>query len=158
MTGAGMMGMHFVALGPQALAEQIDGKRLKRIFAGARRNGGLIEITDGVSSLKGADVIYGGAWASMGEEAQLPERAELLAPFRVTKETLKAAENPNVLYMHGLPAVHDFETKTAREWQEESVDIREGADEVFRSRHSVVFDEAENQLHAVKAVLTATIG
>ena len=94
----------------------------------------------------------------MGEEAQIPERVGLLSPFRVTMDTLKATENPDVLYLHCLPSFHDFETKMAKEWQSKGVDIREVTDEVFRSRHSVVFDEAENRMHSIKAVLVATIG
>ena len=127
-------------------------------FAEARKNGGLIEITDHAEDLKGADVIYGDVWASMGEEAQIPERVGLLSPFRVTMDTLKATENPDVLYLHCLPSFHDFETKMAKEWQAKGVDIREVTDEVFRSRHSVVFDEAENRMHSIKAVMVATIG
>jgi len=152
------MGMHFVGLGPQELAQQMDQELVKRVFAEARKNGGLIEITDSMKDLKDADVIYGDIWASMGEEALIPKRAELLSPFRVTEETLKATGNPNVLYMHCLPSFHDFETKLAKEWQEKGVDIREVTDEVFRGRHSVVFDEAENRMHSIKAVLVATIG
>ena len=103
-----------------------------------------------MNSLKDADVIYGDIWASMGEEDLIPERAKLLTPYRVTEETLKATGNSNVLYLHCLPSFHDFETKLAKEW--------EVTDEVFRSRHSVVFDEAENRMHSIKAVLVATIG
>ena len=109
-------------------------------------------------AIKDADVIYGDIWASMGEEALIPERAKLLSPYRVTEETLKATGNPNVLYMHCLPSFHDFETKLAKEWQDKGVDIREVSDEVFRGKHSVVFDEAENRMHSIKAVLVATIG
>ena len=127
-------------------------------FAEARENGGLIEITDNKADLKGADVIYGDVWASMGEEAQIPERVRLLSPFRVTEETLKATENPDVLYLHCLPSFHDFETKMAKEWHDKGVDIREVTDEVFRSRHSAVFDEAENRMHSIKAIMVATIG
>ena len=158
MIGAAKMGMHFVALGPEKLAKEMDQDLIKRTFATARENGGLIEITDHMEDVKDADVIYGDIWASMGEEALIPERAELLSPFRVTEETLKATGNPNVLYMHCLPSFHDFETKLAKEWQEKGVDIREVTDEVFRSKHSVVFDEAENRMHSIKAVLVATIG
>ena len=158
MIGAAKMGMHFVALGPEQLAKEMDKDLIQRVFATARENGGLIEITDNVKDLKGADVIYGDIWASMGEEALIPERAKLLSPFRVTEETLAATGNPDVLYMHCLPSFHDFETKLAKEWQDKGVDIREVTDEVFRSRHSVVFDEAENRMHSIKAVLVATIG
>ena len=82
----------------------------------------------------------------------------LLTPDRVTMDTLRRTGNPKVLYMHCLPSFHDFETKMAREWQTKGVDIREVTDEVFRSRHSVVFDEAENRMHSIKAVMVATIG
>ena len=95
---------------------------------------------------------------SMGEEDLIPKRSELLSPYRVTEETLKATGNPEVLYMHCLPSFHDFETKLAKEWHDKGVDIREVTDEVFRGRHSVVFDEAENRMHTIKAVMVATIG
>ena len=129
-----------------------------RHVATARENGGLIEITDNMNDVKDADVIYGDIWASMGEEDLIPERTKLLSPYRVTEETLKATGNPNVLYMHCLPSFHDFETKLAKEWHDKGVDIREVTDEVFRGKHSVVFDEAENRMHSIKAVLVATIG
>ena len=111
-----------------------------------------------MKDLKDADMIYGDIWASMGEEDLIPERAKLLEPYRVTEETLKATGNPDVLYMHCLPSFHDFETKLAKEWKDKGIDIREVTDEVFRGRHSVVFDEAENRMHSIKAVLVATIG
>ena len=158
MIGAAKMGMHFVAMGPESLAKEMDQELLKRVFAEARANGGLIEITDNKNDLKGADVIYGDIWASMGEEALIPERTKLLSPYRVTEETLKATENPDVLYMHCLPSFHDFETKLAKEWMDKGIDIREVTDEVFRSRNSVEFDEAENRMHSIKAVMVATIG
>ena len=88
----------------------------------------------------------------------MKERAELLAPYRVTREMLQKTEHPEVKYLHCLPSFHDFETKMAKEWKEKGVDIREVEDEVFRSRHSVVFDEAENRMHSIKAILVATIG
>ena len=143
-----------ISAGNRYMAEEV----VQSTFAEARKNGGLIEITDHAEDLKGADVIYGDVWASMGEEAQIPERVGLLSPFRVTMDTLKATENPDVLYLHCLPSFHDFETKMAKEWQAKGVDIREVTDEVFRSRHSVVFDEAENRMHSIKAVMVATIG
>ncbi len=158
MIGAAKMGMHFVGLGPEELAKQMDPGIIKSTFATARETGGLIEITDNMDDLKDADVIYGDIWASMGEEDLIPKRAELLSPYRVTEETLKATGNPEVLYMHCLPSFHDFETKMAKEWQTKGVDIREVTDEVFRGRHSVVFDEAENRMHTIKAVMAATIG
>ena len=158
MFGAAKMGMHFVGLGPQELAREMDDALVRRVQDIALGTGATIEITHDPACLKGADVIYGDIWASMGEEDLIPKRAELLSPYRVTEETLKATGNPNVLYLHCLPSFHDFETKLAKEWKDKGVDIREVTDEVFRSRHSVVFDEAENRMHSIKAVLVATIG
>ena len=158
MIGAAKMGMHFVGLGPQELAREMDDALVRRVQDIALGTGATIEITHDPACLKGADVIYGDIWASMGEEDLIPKRAELLSPYRVTEETLKATGNPNVLYLHCLPSFHDFETKLAKEWKDKGVDIREVTDEVFRSRHSVVFDEAENRMHSIKAVLVATIG
>ncbi|MBR2894657.1 MAG: ornithine carbamoyltransferase [Oscillospiraceae bacterium] len=158
MYGCAKMGMHFVGLGPKELVDGVDSEVLQKTQAVAAETGATIEITSDMNSLSGADVIYGDIWASMGEEDLIPERTKLLTPFRVTDETLKKTGNPKVLYMHCLPSFHDFETKMAKEWMDKGIDIREVTDEVFRSRHSVVFDEAENRMHSIKAVLVATIG
>jgi ornithine carbamoyltransferase len=93
----------------------------------------------------------------MGEEDKIPERVKLLTPYKVTMEMLEKTGNPDVIFMHCLPAFHDFETKLAKEMKEKGYDIREVTDEVFRSRHSVVFDEAENRMHTIKAVMVATL-
>ena len=77
-------------------------------FAEARKNGGLIEISDNLDDVKDADVIYGDIWASMGEEDKMAERAELLSPYRVDEEVLRKTGNPDVLYLHCLPSFHDF--------------------------------------------------
>ena len=158
MIGAAKMGMHFVGIGPDQLAKEMDQEIVRSTAETARATGARIEITSDMAAVKDADVIYGDIWASMGEEALIPERTKLLSPYRVTEDVLKATGNPNVLYMHCLPSFHDFETKLAKEWKDKGVDIREVTDEVFRSHHSVVFDEAENRMHSIKAVLVATIG
>lgn len=155
MYGCAKMGMRFVAYGPSAL--KVDETVLSAANEVAAATGATIEITDDPAALKGADVIYSDIWASMGEEAQIPQRVELLTPFRVTMEMLSATGNPDVLFLHCLPSFHDFETKMAKEWQDKGYDIREVTDEVFRSKHSVVFDEAENRMHTIKAVLCAMI-
>ena len=123
----------------------------------ARETGAKIDITDDLNAVKGADVIYGDIWASMGEEDLIPERVKLLTPFRVTKELMERTGNPDVLYLHCLPSFHDTHTTMAKQWSEKGVDICEVTDEVFRSKHSVVFDEAENRMHTIKAVLVATM-
>jgi ornithine carbamoyltransferase len=155
MYGCAKMGMHFVAYGPKDLV--VDPDVLASAQAVAMETGGMIEVCDSPDCVKGADVIYTDIWASMGEEDQIPERVRLLTPYRVTMELLKSTENPDVLFLHCLPSFHDFETKLAREWNEKGLDIREVTDEVFRSRHSVVFDEAENRMHTIKAVIMATV-
>jgi len=158
MYGCAKMGMHFVGLGPKELVDGVDPAVMRKVDAVAKETGATIEITNDEGTLIGADVIYGDIWASVGEEALIPERAKLLTPYRVTEETLRRTNNPKVLYLHCLPSFHDFETTMARQWQEKGIDIREVTDEVFRGKHSVVFDEAENRMHSIKAVLVATIG
>jgi len=156
MYGCAKMGMHYVAYGPDSM--KVDEDVLAACNAIAKETGATIEVSSHESCLKGADVIYTDIWASMGEEDQIPERVKLLAPFKVTTELMAKTENPDVLFMHCLPAFHDFETKMAKEQMDLGHDIREVTDEVFRSRHSVVFDEAENRMHTIKAVIVATIG
>jgi ornithine carbamoyltransferase len=157
MYGCAKMGMHYVAYGPKELQDQLDKEVIKKVKEVADYTGAKIEVSDNVESLKGADVIYTDIWASMGEEAQIPERVKLLTPYKVTMEMMKATGNDDAIFMHCLPSFHDFETKMAREQKELGYDIREVTDDVFRSRHSVVFDEAENRMHTIKAVIVATI-
>ena len=158
MYGAAKMGMHFVAYGPEILAGDIDQSIVDKVNKLAEETGAKIEISSDPKCLKGADVLYTDIWASMGEEEQIPERVKLLTPFKVNEEMMAATENPDTLFMHCLPSFHDFETKLAKEQMELGYDIREVTDEVFRSANSVVFDEAENRMHTIKAVMVATIG
>ncbi|MFZ5351226.1 MAG: ornithine carbamoyltransferase [Bacillota bacterium] len=155
MYGCAKMGMHFVAFGPKELAPSPE--ILAKVQEVAKQTGAVIEYSSDAEAVKGADVIYTDVWASMGEEDQIPERVRLLTPYKVTMELLQKTENPDVIFMHCLPAFHDFETKLAKEMKEQGYDIREVTDEVFRSRHSVVFDEAENRMHTIKAVMVATL-
>ena len=157
MYGCAKMGMHFVGIGPKALIDGIDQKILAEVEQVARETGAKIDITDDLNAVKGADVIYGDIWASMGEEDLIPERVKLLTPYRVTKELMERTGNPDVLYLHCLPSFHDTNTTMAKQWHEKGVDICEVTDQVFRSKHSVVFDEAENRMHTIKAVLVATL-
>ena len=157
MYGCAKMGMHYVAYGPDELAAQLDQEVLAKVKEVADYTGATIEISSNPECLKGADVIYADVWASMGEEAEIPERVRLLTPYKVTKELMASTENPDCLFMHCLPSFHDFETKVAKEAMERGYDIREVTDEVFRSRHSKVFDEAENRMHSIKAIIVATL-
>lgn len=157
MYGCAKMGMHFVAYGPEELAAQMDGDVIKKVEKVAAETGAVIEICSSPECLKGVDVLYTDVWASMGEEEEIPERVKLLTPYKVTMDMIKQTENPNVIFLHCLPAFHDFETEMARSQKELGYDIREVTDEVFRSRHSKVFDEAENRMHTIKAVIVATM-
>ena len=156
MYGAAKTGLHFTAYGPEELAP--DEGIVARASAAASLTGAVIEWSSDPACLKGADVIYTDIWASMGEEDQIPERVRLLTPYRVTKEMLEATGNADVIFMHCLPSFHDFETKMAKEQFKLGYDIREVTDEVFGGKNSVVFEEAENRLHTIKAVMVATLG
>ena len=157
MYGCAKMGMSFVAYGPAELIDQVDADVVARARAVAEETGASIEISSDIESIKGADVLYTDIWASMGEEDQIPERVRMLTPFRVTKEMLEATGNDDVIFLHCLPSFHDFETTMAKSQMELGYDIREVTDDVFKSRHSKVFDEAENRMHTIKAVMVATI-
>ena len=157
MYGCAKMGMHFVAYGPEKLADEMDKDAIARVREVAKETGAVIEVASTPECLKGADVLYTDIWASMGEEAEIPERVKLLTPYRVTMEMIQETGNPEVIFMHCLPSFHDMETTMAKDQKELGYDIREVTDEVFRSRHSKVFDEAENRMHTIKAVIVATI-
>lgn len=158
MYGCAKMGMTFVGYGPQCLIDQVDPTVLEQVAQVSAQTGAQISLSSDIASIKGADVLYSDIWASMGEEDQIPQRVEMLTPYRITDEMLAATENPDVKFMHCLPSFHDFETKMAKTWMEKGIDIREVTDEVFRGPHSIVFDEAENRLHTIKAVMVAMIG
>ena len=126
----------------------------------AKENGGTITLTeDPVEGTKNRDVVYTDVWVSMGEEAQFEERIRLLTPYRVTMDMMKMTHNDNVIFLHCLPSFHDLETSVGRDIYEKfGITEMEVTDEVFRSKYSKVFDEAENRMHTIKAVMVATIG
>jgi ornithine carbamoyltransferase len=158
MYGCAKMGMTFVGYGPQELISQVEPEVLEKVAAVSQETGAKVSLSDNIADIAGADVLYSDIWASMGEEDQIPARAKLLSPYRITDQMLDATGNPDVKFMHCLPSFHDFETKMAKTWMDQGVDIREVSDEVFRGPHSIVFDEAENRMHTIKAVLVAMLG
>ncbi len=137
---------------PQLYPEEALLKQVKEIAA---KSGSEITVTsDPEKALSGADAIYTDIWCSMGEEHLVQERVKLLSDYRVTMDMLKKTGNPDVIFLHCLPSFHDMETAFAKKVMDEfGLDICEVTDEVFRSKHSLVFDEAENRLHTIKAVL-----
>lgn len=158
MIGAAKMGMHFVGVAPKQLFP--DQKLVEEMKAVAEYSGGKIEFSEDISAgVKGADVLYTDVWVSMGEEAQFAERIKMLEPYRVDMKMVEQTGNPDVIFMHCLPSFHDLETEIGRDIKEKfGLSEMEVSDEVFRSRHSVVFDEAENRMHTIKAVMVATMG
>ncbi|MBM7615025.1 ornithine carbamoyltransferase [Alkaliphilus hydrothermalis] len=157
MIGAAKMGMDFRALAPKSLfpAEELVAEMREL----AKETGAKITLTEDIAeAVKDADVIYTDVWVSMGEEDQFEERIKMLKPYQVNMDMMNQTGNPNVIFMHCLPAFHDLETKVGREIHEKfGLTEMEVTDEVFRSKHSVVFDEAENRMHTIKAVMVATI-
>ncbi len=158
MYGCAIMGMTFKAVGPEETV--CDPKVLEVARDLARKSGADITISHDPEDVKGSDVIYSDIWVSMGEPEELyPIRVKALTPFRITTKMMADTGNEKCLFMHCLPAYHDFETEVARDLRDRlSLDVREVEDEVFRSSNSVVFDEAENRMHSIKAVMVATLG
>ncbi len=157
MIGAAKMGMHFVALAPKELFP--DEALVAEMNEIAKETGAVIQLTENVDDVKDADVIYTDVWVSMGEEHLFEERINMLKPYQVNMEMMKKTENPNAIFMHCLPAFHDNLTVVGAEIEEKfGIKSMEVTDEVFRSKHSVVFDEAENRMHTIKAVMCATMG
>lgn len=150
------LGIDYVGWGPKELAPAQD--VMDYCVTLGKETGAQVTISDDMAAVKDADALYTDIWASMGEEDKIPERVKLLTPFRVTKDVLTATGNPDCIFLHCLPSFHDVETTTARQQMELGYDIREVTDEVFLCPASKVFDEAENRLHTIKAILVATIG
>ena len=158
MYGCAKMGMTFVGYGPKVLVDSVDPKVLKRVERICAETGADVTLSSDPECLKGADVLYSDIWASMGEEDLIPKRVQMLTPYRIDSKMLRSTGNPDVKFMHCLPSFHDFETKMAAEWINQGIDIREVTDEVFRSENSIVFDEAENRMHTIKAVVVSMLG
>jgi ornithine carbamoyltransferase len=157
MVGCAKMGMHFVACAPEKYFPAKD--LVDTCKAIAEETGAVLEFeTDPLKAVEGADVIYTDVWVSMGEpEAVWEERIKDLTPYRVTKALMDAA-GPQCRFMHCLPAFHDLKTKTGEEmYKKFGIDCMEVTDEVFESPQSIVFDEAENRMHTIKAVMAATL-
>ena len=157
MFGCCKMGVDFVGYGPKELIDGVDQGVMERVRRQAEQSGARIVLTTDRQELHGADAVYSDIWASMGEEDKIPARTQLLTPYRVDEQLMADTHNPNVIFMHCLPSFHDTGTVMAQTWLEKGVDIREVSDSVFRSPSSVVFDQAENRMHAIKAILVATL-
>lgn len=159
MVGAAKMGMDFRAAAPKECQPTDELVNICKEIA--KETGAKITITDNVDeAVKGTDFLYTDVWVSMGEaDSVWEERINQLKPYQVNMETIKKTGNPNVKFLHCLPAFHNRDTKIGEEiYQKFKIDAMEVTDEVFESKHSIVFDEAENRMHTIKAVMVATLG
>lgn len=159
MIGAAKMGMDFRIVAPKSLFPEEE--LVKKCQSIINETGGKITLTDNVEEgVKDVDVIYTDVWVSMGEADEVWEqRIKLLMPYQVNKKMLELTGNKDVKFMHCLPAFHDLKTKVGKEIYEKfGIESMEVTDEVFESSASIVFDEAENRMHTIKAVMVATLG
>ncbi len=159
LIGAAKLGMDFRAAAP--LSCQPDGGLVKQAREIADATGARINITDNLEeAVKHADFLYTDVWVSMGEAAEVwEERIKLLKPFQVNQKVLELTGNENVKFLHCLPAFHNVETTVGQEINLKfGLPAMEVTEEVFESESSIVFDEAENRVHTIKAVMVATLG
>jgi ornithine carbamoyltransferase len=159
MVGSAKMGIDYRAAGPSKC--QPDADLVAQCREIAKTTGAKITITDNAEeAVKGADFLYTDVWVSMGEpDAIWEERIKLLKPYQVNKELVKKTGNPKVKFLHCLPAFHNRETTIGEDiFKKFGLDGMEVTEDVFESEASVVFDEAENRLHTIKAVMVATLG
>lgn len=159
MVGCAKMGMDFRAVAPKQLWSNEE--LVKQCREIAKETGAKITLTDDPKEgVKGADFLYTDVWVSMGEpEEEWEKRIKLMKPYQVNMEMIKNTGNPNVKFLHCLPAFHNRETTVGEEiYQKFGLESMEVTEDVFESEHSIVFDEAENRLHTIKAVMVATLG
>ncbi|AUJ24698.1 ornithine carbamoyltransferase [Virgibacillus dokdonensis] len=158
LIGGAKVGMDVRICSPESLFPEQDVIAYAKEVS--KESGGKITVTSNIDeAVSGADVIYTDVWVSMGEEDQFKERIELLSPYQVNKKMLDKTGNKQVMFLHCLPSFHDLETEVGREIYEKfGLKEMEVTDEVFQSENSFVFEEAENRLHTIKAVMAATNG
>lgn len=159
MIGAAKMGMDFRIVAPKSLFP--EEALVAKCMEIAKETGAKITLTDNVAEgVKDADVIYTDVWVSMGEPDEVwVERIKLLKPYQVNKEMMALTGKRDTKFMHCLPAFHDTKTKIGKEiFEKYGLDGMEVSNDVFESEASIVFDEAENRMHTIKAVMVATLG
>jgi ornithine carbamoyltransferase len=159
LIGGAKLGMDVRIASPKSLWPREEIVETARSIAD--ETGAQVTITDDVGeAVRGADVLLTDVWVSMGEADEVwKERIELLTPYQVNAETMAATGNPDVKFMHCLPAFHNTETQVGKEiFEKFGMEALEVTEDVFESPASLVFDEAENRLHTIKAVMVATLG
>ncbi|WP_090917742.1 MULTISPECIES: ornithine carbamoyltransferase [unclassified Bacillus (in: firmicutes)] len=154
LVGGSIVGMEVRICTPESLFPA------QEVIDTAKKYSDRVMVTSNVEeAVAGADVIYTDVWVSMGEEDKFAERIELLTPYQVNMKMIEKTGNENMIFLHCLPAFHDVETLYGEEiYEKYGIKEMEVSDEVFRSKHSKVFDQAENRMHTIKAVMAATLG
>ncbi|MDO4775713.1 MAG: ornithine carbamoyltransferase [Aerococcaceae bacterium] len=157
VTGA-ILGVNVHIFAPESLFPEKEVVELAEKYA--KESGARIVITDDADkAVKGADVLYTDVWVSMGEEDKFAERVALLQPYQINMDLVRKAENENLIILHCLPAFHDTETEYGKKIAEDfGINEMEITDEAFRSKYARQFDQAENRMHTIKAVMAATLG
>jgi ornithine carbamoyltransferase len=158
LAGAAKMGMDFRSIAPKEF--QPAGKLLEQCRDIAKGTGAKITVTDDVDAVEGVDFIYTDVWVSMGEpEEAWKQRLEQMMPYQVNRAMLEKTGKPNVKFLHCLPSFHNADTVVGADIHKKfNIPEMEVTDEVFESEASIVFDQAENRLHTIKAVMVATLG
>lgn len=159
MVGGTKMGMDVRIIAPAQL--QPDPELISTCKEIAAETGAKVTVTDNVAEgVKGCDFLYTDVWVSMGEPQDVwKERIDLLLPYQVNKKVMELTGNKNCKFMHCLPAFHNLETSIGRDvYKQFGLEALEVTEDVFESPHSIVFDEAENRMHTIKAVMVATLG
>jgi ornithine carbamoyltransferase len=153
MVGCAKLGMHCRIVSPEALFPEPD--LVAAVQEIASTTGGTLTVTSSIAEgVPGADAIYADVWASMGEENLIAERIKILGPYKITEEMMAQTGKPGTIFLHCLPAFHNLDTEVSAQYP----NIQEVEDTVFEGRQSRVFDQAENRLHTIKAVMVATLG
>jgi ornithine carbamoyltransferase len=153
MVGCAKLGMHCRVVSPEELFPEPD--LVAAVQEIASTTGGSLTVTSNVEAgVKDADAVYADVWASMGEEDLIAERIRILGPYKITEKMMAATGKPGAIFLHCLPAFHNLDTEVSSK----NPDIQEVEDAVFEGAQSRVFDQAENRLHTIKAVMVATLG
>jgi ornithine carbamoyltransferase len=159
LIGAAKMGMDFRAAAPKEL--QPSAELVKKAQDIASKTGAKLMITDNIEkAVKGVDFLYTDVWVSMGEPEDVwGQRIKLLMPYQINKKVMKLTGNPDAKFLHCLPSFHNRETKVGENiYMKFGIEAMEVTDEVFESEASIVFDQSENRVHTIKAVMVATLG
>ncbi len=158
MITSAILGVNYVNATPAELEPDPEIVALAQKFAA--ESGATIRVTnDPIDAVENADVVYGNVWAAMGEESQFAERVRLMMPYQVNAELVSHIKNPNWIYMHCLPAFHNAETEYAADIEaKHGISAMECTDDVFFSEHGRQFQQAENRMHTIKAIMAASLG